>query len=153
MKWICPLTGGPLCGLCLANYKKDAGYRGHAGYKARGKSQWRRRMAITRSSAGEGGARRPLRGSSDPIGSRYPVLWEFLTEAVFSDGAERQLPTLLLLCEDGLIKGCLNDRAELRSAWVSGEGLDAVLEALDCRLKEESMEWRRVTPRPAGRRS
>ena len=82
---------------------------------------------------------------------QFPVLWSFMTEAQFSDGLPRQLPTLLLFVEGPLLKACLNDRAEGVRAFVSGASLEALIGSLEAGLTSGGLEWR-ADKRPSARR-
>jgi len=72
-----------------------------------------------------------------------PTLWEYLTEAEYSDGTARRPATLLLFAEDGLVKACLHDRDQGRSAWSSGPGEEECLGSLEEKLVSGTVEWRR----------
>lgn len=72
----------------------------------------------------------------------YPDVWDYLTALVYPDGGRRQSSTLLLCCEDGCVKACLNDRDQSRSLWVSGESLETALEALQRALESGTASWR-----------
>lgn len=83
--------------------------------------------------------------------SKFPAVWEYLAVSVWDDGSARETATLLLFCEDGQVKVCLNDREAQRSAWASGRTLDDALEALEGGLEEGSTSWRKsVRKRPRG---
>ncbi len=75
----------------------------------------------------------------------YPALHEYLTLDHWDDGTPRRTSTLLTFCEEGQWKACLNDREAERSAWVSAEVFEDVLLALDRRLADGTVEWRRST--------
>lgn len=84
---------------------------------------------------------------SDFAGS-MPALAEFLTERLDEEGRARITSTLLILCEDGLWKACLTDRAQSGSnfdyrLWKSGATLNESLRALDTALQESTAEWRK----------
>jgi hypothetical protein len=72
----------------------------------------------------------------------YPRLHEHLVEITYDDGDARQTSTLLLVAEGGRFKGCLNDRDQSRSAWVSAETVNDVLAALELGLLNGSLDWR-----------
>lgn len=73
----------------------------------------------------------------------FPALFEYLTSDAWEDGKPRQRATLLLLIEDGSLKGCLNDRALERSLWATGASVGGVLLALERAVQSDSAEWRR----------
>lgn len=107
-------------------------------------------MALTRppASAGADG----LRGASMEglEGLDISTTIEYLAEANWSDGSERQTSTLLLFTEGGLWKACLRDRALERSCWVTGRSLREVLEVLELGVASDRIEWR--ADRPQGKR-
>lgn len=80
----------------------------------------------------------------------YPQVYSHLVEEVWDDGGKRVTSTLLLLAEDGWIKGCLNDRDAKRTAWVAGRSVEAVLDAFEKKLTDGGMEWRMA---PSGKNS
>lgn len=79
----------------------------------------------------------------DSLQLAYPRLTEFLTATRWEDGSERQTSTLMVLWEDGRWKGCLHDRAEERSGWISSRTWGDLLAALETALVEEDLDWRR----------
>jgi hypothetical protein len=84
--------------------------------------------------------------ASDELLSRdYPAVAEYLTAAKWPDGKVRQVSTLLLLAEDGRFKLMVNDRANGRSAWFSGETVLGCLEAAERALSEDRVDWRAST--------
>lgn len=72
----------------------------------------------------------------------YPAIWEYLTLEVHEDGAPRERSMLMILVEDGIVKGCIQDRDQGQSLWASGSGVPGVLEALDRHLQAGTGEWR-----------
>lgn len=78
-----------------------------------------------------------------------PVLAEYLTATAFEDGSERPTATLLLFTEDGVWKCCLNDRANARSAWVSGQTPEECVSALEEAVSTGEVQWRRSKGMPA----
>lgn len=81
----------------------------------------------------------PLVGS---LFSGHAAIWEMLTCDKWDDGTPRQRGTLLVLCDGGIVKLWLNDRALKRAAWVSGDSLEAAMEALDHGIAEDNLPWR-----------
>lgn len=76
----------------------------------------------------------------------YPAVYEYLTLTKWEDGTQRQPSTMLLLVEEGFMKACLNDRANQRSAWVSGASLTDTMKCLDDGLKDDTLVWRKNQP-------
>lgn len=78
---------------------------------------------------------------------RYPVLWEFLTCGKFEDGSDRQTPSFTMFLDGGMLKACLNDKAEGVVAFASGSTYTAILEAFNEGLDAGSLDWRKpATP-------
>lgn len=74
--------------------------------------------------------------------ARYPTLWEYLTAFKWDDGKPRQTSTLLIFVDSGVLKICINDRDNNRSAFVSKGTVEETLMAMESALLEESIEWR-----------
>lgn len=106
-------------------------------------------MAFVRK-PGPGGAGGDTGGVPDDpdFAGVYPATWEYLTLAEYPEGGRRETATLMILVEDGLFKACLNDRANDRSAWVSGDSFDRVLTRLEAVLATDTAEWRRRQGKP-----
>lgn len=73
---------------------------------------------------------------------RAPTLHQFLSDTQWDDGGARVPGTLLLFCEQGRYKACLNDRDGSRSVFVSGDSVEAILDALEAGLADDDLEWR-----------
>lgn len=85
----------------------------------------------------------PLHAAQDASwAAKYPLLVEMLVTTRWPDQKPREVATCLAVAEGGVWKVCLHDRANRRSAWVSGETLDAAFEALETGLQEGSLGWR-----------
>lgn len=69
-------------------------------------------------------------------------LWAMLTDDKWDDGSFRERATLLLLCDGGIVKLWLNDKALARSAWVSGTSLEEALCTLEAGLYDDTVGWR-----------
>jgi len=141
----CPHCEAGWCSLGYANVRRRENNKGHQGYRAPGHSLSveERIMAMSRS-VGPGKPGAPQMYELSDWAVNYPKVWEQLTEELFDDGTKRQVSTLLLLGEDGWFKACLNDRAEGRVGWVSGKTMESVLDALEQKLRDGGMDWRRV---------
>jgi hypothetical protein len=72
----------------------------------------------------------------------FPTVWEYLTATTFDDGSARETATVSVFVEEGLVKVALNDRAERRSAYVTGSDLRAALKALEGILGAGEVDWR-----------
>lgn len=76
------------------------------------------------------------------LSKRWPTLWEYLSSAKWDDGSVRETSTLMLLVDEGRLKGCLNDRALERSCWVAADSLMGLLESLEAALESGGTDWR-----------
>lgn len=124
--------------------------KGFAVDHAKYSNKWR--ASLTRGSDDEMPIKKPegASGLSGPArGARtsdewilYPTLLEFLTEAQYEDGSNRELPTLLVFSEGGAWKGCLGDRDNDRNAFISSASITGLLVIFEEKLKESSLDWR-----------
>lgn len=90
-------------------------------------------------------------GKSSPSGARAepgdilldrPRLFEYLSEAAWEDGTERELSTLTLFTADGRWRASLNDKALNRIAFMSGATPEACLDNLENGLENDDLDWR-----------
>jgi len=72
----------------------------------------------------------------------HPALAEYLLSDEYPDGEVRQTSTILLFCEAGEVRACLNDRDQGRSLWATGTSVEAAFLALELRCQDEKAEWR-----------
>jgi hypothetical protein len=72
-----------------------------------------------------------------------PAVSAVLYDRFFEDGTPRKTATLLLFVDEGMLKACLRDRETEETAWVAGEGLEGLLDALEVGLQEGRLDWRR----------
>lgn len=147
VKWRC---GREDCPKCYSGRRGRAAYRGHYGYRnGRPFASEDNSMAFVRRPSESDNARAAGDGSGDPdFAGQYPALYEYLSLSEFPEGGRRETATLMVLMEDGLYKACLNDRANDRSAWVSGDTFDRVLIRLEAILATDTAEWRKRTGKP-----
>jgi hypothetical protein len=71
-----------------------------------------------------------------------PALWEFLTHDAYEDGEKRETGTMLVMKDDGVLKGWLNDRDNLKTCWVSGDSWDGLLRAAEKVLGDPGAIWK-----------
>lgn len=147
MRQRCP--GG--CPYCYANVKGRSNYKGHRAYRRpRDPLKWEAIEAMKRPNVSGGASGRPFDWESDSVLSLYPNLCEFLFDGVWEDGSARVPGTLLLFVQDGVLKGCCNDKALGRVLFVSGANLTVLLDACDDLVASDVADWRVSSP-PAGR--
>lgn len=132
------------CLRCYENVKGRANHRGHYGYRPRPAlpilKQWEEaEMKRPKSTGPDGVAGVPARGQ---MLSRLDQLFSYLTEDKWEDGAQRQRASILIIADGPLFKCWLNDRATDRTAWSSGETLEAAMEQMEEFLLTDSTPWR-----------
>lgn len=74
-----------------------------------------------------------------------PSLCEFLARQCWDDGEIRERGSILLVAQEGVWKGWVNDRDGNRSAWVSATSLCDLLALIDQGLEQDALPWRRGT--------
>lgn len=86
----------------------------------------------------------------DPRFSKaYPALWEYCTADQYPDGSKRVRSSMVLFCEDSVVKLCLNDKDQARAIWVTADTVEKAFGAADKALQTANPPWRRDT-RPQG---
>lgn len=82
-----------------------------------------------------------LSAKDDVLRVRCPTLHDFMTLAGYG-GKARVTGSLSLFCEEGKFKASINDRDGGHVAFLSGDSLWGLLEAIDRGLKSGSLDWR-----------
>lgn len=77
----------------------------------------------------------------------YPVLAEYLELLVWEDGSPRQPSTLLIFCEDGCYKACVNDRAQGRVSFYTSATFTELLHSVEAGLAGGGADWRKAKSR------
>lgn len=132
------------CLLCYANVRGRAAYRGHRAYYPAAERPKEIVMAIVKKVQPNAAVDTEMVKDDGCVWpATFPGLFEYLTSTRWPDGSPRQTATLMITMDDGTFKGCLNDRANSRSAWVSSRSPTGVLHVLEERLQEDSLEWRK----------
>jgi len=72
----------------------------------------------------------------------YPTITEMLYATSYEDKTLRQTSTLLIFCDNGVLRICLNDRDNQRSAFVTGETVEGTLLKLEDQLATQTVEWK-----------
>jgi hypothetical protein len=104
----------------------------------------------------DAGARRGSPGGQlhDPRFEKlYPTLHQYLTQTAWEDGTVRELSSVLILPEPGVVRLMLRDRAMGVCCWVASPDLSTMLAVLDAAAGDPSHEWRvdRQAGQPAKR--
>jgi len=72
----------------------------------------------------------------------YPTLAAYLTETKYQDNTPRVTATLLIFCESGVLRVCVNDRDNNRSVFFTSECIESALLAAENALSTNTAEWR-----------
>jgi len=71
-----------------------------------------------------------------------PTVVSYLWETAWDDGKGRETSTLTIFLEDGCLKLALNDRACMRSLYVTSTSLQDALKTMEEALREGVVDWR-----------
>lgn len=99
-------------------------------------------MALNKPRPGEFNGPRDEPFSDHQMASKYPTLFAYLTDRNWGDGSARLTSTILIFVENGVLRVCINDRDNNRSAFVTGVTLEDALNTVETKLCGETMEWR-----------
>jgi len=72
----------------------------------------------------------------------HPNLSEMLTAIQYADNAPRTTSTLLVFCENGILRGCLNDRDNNRSAFFTAQTVGDLFQTIEDALASGRADWR-----------
>lgn len=78
----------------------------------------------------------------DKMKKNYPTLWEYLSSSSWPDGEVRKRSSLVVFCQDGMVKMCLGDKNIDVQLWAASPTFLGALEAMEGRLTEDRPEWR-----------
>lgn len=141
------------CPACYSNVKGRGNWKGHKGFRPVRTRTCEGLMSVLRK-RDEATAKSPAeaRPEDDDLIVAYPCLWEHMAVQRYPDGSPRVLSTVTLFVDGGLVKACLNDRDQGLTAWASGNGLRAVLRALEAGLANDNLDWRQPQGKGKGKR-
>lgn len=71
-----------------------------------------------------------------------PTLFEFLTAVKYDDGSPRVTGTFLIFLDGGVLKMCINDRDNNRSAFVEAESMFSLWSQAELLMREEELDWK-----------
>jgi len=74
-----------------------------------------------------------------------------LTLTVWEDGKERETSSVTVFHGDGLLKACIQDKDAGLIAFVTGESLEGLLDALEKGLASGKLDWRKQREAGGGR--
>lgn len=80
-----------------------------------------------------------------------PSLFALMTRLHGPSGGARTPSSLTIFCEDGCFKACLSERDFGLALWTSAPTLQGLFPAIEQRLSQEVVEWRRK-PASSGNR-
>lgn len=72
----------------------------------------------------------------------FPTLHQYITCTSWEDGKPRTTSTLLFFLENGVMKCCVNDRDNNRSAFFTATTFNDLLLHMETRLSEETADWK-----------
>lgn len=78
----------------------------------------------------------------------YPTLYSYLCDASYESGEPRKTATITMFCDAGYLKACVNDRDNDRSAFVTSETMEGLLDSLEACLSDAKTVWK--LPRDSG---
>jgi len=73
---------------------------------------------------------------------QYPATFEFLTEVVWPDGTTRLPGSLVVFCEDGQFKLCVNDKDCGTVAFIASGTMQGAFQAVELGLRQDTLDWR-----------
>lgn len=91
---------------------------------------------------GNGTVPAAIGGSPGVFEKNHPALAEYLTLGEWEPGVVRQTSSLLIFCDEGVVKAMLNDRDGARIAFVAAGGITEVLKAVERGLVGSTLDWR-----------
>jgi len=71
-----------------------------------------------------------------------PLLCEYLSLGAFEDGTPRELSTVTIRYQDGLVLASLSDHEERAGLYRTGESVQLALKALEKALSGGTADWR-----------
>lgn len=80
--------------------------------------------------------------SDESFEKQWPAIFEYLTKLRVKKDVERRTSTMLIFCEDGLWKACVNDRENDETAFWSAPSYEELLTAVESDLAVGQGEWR-----------
>jgi len=73
---------------------------------------------------------------------KYPTLVEYLSDSTWSDGGARELSSLSLKFQDGLVLANVNDQDGKRSLYRAAQTVQEALRAIEKALGDPAADWR-----------
>jgi len=105
-------------------------------------------MPIRRPKPGETNVRNEAPMDDGDFRGTYPTLYEYLTLTQWSPGQARITSTIMVFVDQGVLKCCLNDRDNNRSAFFSSPKFLDLLDLMEAQLSSETVEWKSRSTKP-----
>ena len=81
--------------------------------------------------------------SRDALSRDFPNLWDFLTQSAWEDGSRRETGSMLIFCDDGVIKTMVKDRDRGLCLWLTAPGLHTLFQVADAGVIDPSADWKK----------
>jgi len=78
----------------------------------------------------------------------FPHLWDYLTQTAWEDGTPRELSSIMIIPEPGIIRLMLRDKATGLVCWVAAPDFTSMFAVLDAAVGDPGHEWRRDRQHP-----
>lgn len=134
---------GCVCEVCLSLQQKSPRFRN------RGKTilevnpkPLEEEFMLRRPRPGERTGPQELVFNDTDFKATYPHLTDHLAGLKYDDGTPRVTSTLLVFCESGVLRVCVNDRDNQRSVFFTGETVEAALMAAESAIATNTAEWK-----------
>jgi hypothetical protein len=129
---------------CLCNRVFGPINRDHAFFDA-GDRERREAYMKRRESNGRATASKNLTQAAEDayFGEKWPLLYRHLVDLRWDDGTNRTTSTIVLFCEEGFVKVCLNDRAEAAVCFMAALTMEDALNMLEEGLASNGLDWRK----------
>ena len=99
-------------------------------------------MALSKPLPGQYNGPKEVPFLDSAFASEFPTIFEYLTSRQWADGSPRVTSTLLVFLENGVLRICINDRENVRSAFITAPTFGEALASLEAKLCGETLEWR-----------
>lgn len=77
--------------------------------------------------------------------ARYPCLADHLTSSQYDDRSPRQTSTILVFCDNGVLRICVNDRDNNRSVFFTSETVEGAFLAAENAISTNTADWKTRT--------
>lgn len=141
-----------LCPMCLAGERFPWNHTAELNRRFYANQERERSMPLKKPDLPQADNGAPVRAREGDSWVLYPTIMEYLTEDSWDDRTARVTSTLSVFFHEGTLRLSINDRALDRVAFVTATGIEELLAVLEAKLKESSLDWRKSSPKPGGKR-